>query len=221
MSPNEREFFNDMNLKKINLVEKIKPMLAHIPLVELKTFFKKYDALKPIISNIETADEVIDEVQNHCTITDVSYLKNAAKFFKIDEVLDHIKTFSQEVDDCCEGLLIEYCMHQSFRNTRYFQLTCNTIKFVLQWDPSKREMNDIRGILWKTFQCNAKDIQVVGFTKGNSIVISCYAPQSLMTLLMMRAKKNLEFLEEEGVMSLFVGYYTVLDHKSKEQVQCC
>ena len=99
------------------------------------------------------------------------------------------------------------------------QLKCNTIRFTLDWKPSERKFKDIKGVLWKAFgKKAAKNVKVVLVKTTNSIALICHAPYTMMTMLMMRAKRNIHVLIEEGVMSLFVGYYTVLDHRTHEQV---
>ena len=221
MSPNEKCFFNEMRMKRTVLFYSIRPKLtAGIPsLKELVEFIATtWDELEPQIANASTVEEVLNVVQSHCTIVNVSYVKLIAEFFKVDEVVTEIETFSQEVNNRCEGLLLKYCMNESFRDGYLHQLKCNTIEFFLSWDPSEKELKDISSILWKAFDKYASNIKISNIREGNSIIVVCHAPHTMMAMLMMRAKRNIDILVKEGVMSLFVGHYTVLDHKSKEQV---
>ena len=67
-------------------------------------------------------------------------------------------------------------------------LKCQTIKFVLEWKTSERTFNEIRELLCKTFGDIADRVLVNEAKEGNSIIVTCYAPQHIMDILQMEAK---------------------------------
>ena len=57
----------------------------------------------------------------------------------------------------------------------------------------------------------AKRVLVKVVKKGNSIIVTCHAPQSIMDALLMKAELNLKELQKLGLIKLTLGYYIVWD----------
>ena len=157
-------------------------------------------------------------VVQECTITRIQYLKGIVKRFKVTDAEGDISDYHKHVEKQCSQLSIECIERHHLRSPQSSRLICNTIKFIVKWNPTKTQLKDIEGVLSKAFENMAEDVQVDTVEKANSFAIVCYAPHTMMAMLMVRARDNIDVLIEEGVMSLFVGYYTVLDHTSREQV---
>ena len=197
----------------------IKPKLEAkiISKEDLKQFLElSYDNLVPRISQVDTIGEILDVVLQECTITRIQYLEGIIKCFKVTDAEGDISDYHKYIEEQCSQLSIKCIERHHLRSPQSSRLICNTIKFIVRWEPTEKQLKDIEGVLWKAFEDMADDVQVDTVDKVNSIAIICYAPHTMMAMLMMRAKRNIDVLIEEGVMSLFVGYYTILDHTSKE-----
>ena len=157
-------------------------------------------------------------VVQECTITRIQYLEGIAKRFKVTDAEGDISDYHKHVEEQCSQLSIKCIERHHLRSPQSSRLICNTIKFIVRWEVTERQLKDVEGVLWKAFGDMAEDVQVDTVKKVNSFAIICYAPHTMMAMLMVRARDNIDVLIEEGVMSLFVGYYTVLDHTSREQV---
>lgn len=199
-------------------------MKAKIPSTEdLKEYLElAHENLTPLISKAETVDEILKIVIKECSVTNICYLDGIVEQFKASNVEEDISKYKQFVEEKCTCLPIEFIEQHHLRSLSSSRLIRDKIEFIVCWEPKEKQLKDIEGILWKAFGEMVEVVHVDTAKKVNSIAIICYAPHSMMTFLMMRAKRNLDILQDMGVMSLFVGYYTLLDHKSQEQVsQVC
>ena len=64
----------------------------------------------------------------------------------------------------------------------------------------------------------AKSVQVRAVNDGNSIIVTCYAPLSLMEFLLTAAERNLNVLKENGVIKLIFGYHTIYAKRQRDKV---
>ncbi|XP_019860671.1 PREDICTED: uncharacterized protein LOC109588993 [Amphimedon queenslandica] len=128
-----------------------------------------------------------------------------------------ILAYQTHLDEFCENKLTMFC-DRLLKKLSSSLLTCETIRFVLEWIPKEHSLSDIKALLRKTFQDNQVD--VVTIEEGNSIIVTCYAPHYLMESLLVTARDNFDMLKEMGLISLTIGYYTVYDeHAIDEEVK--
>ena len=178
-----------------------------------------FDELQPLLLEASTVSDVLKILCRECTIVDISYLEALIQHFNIDDAKEDIQEYQQMIEDKCHKLPLHVCLDQEFKEPFLTQLQRNTIIFILEWEPTERYLKDIKGLLSKAFGKMAKVVKVIKVERDNSIKVVCYAPQEMMTELMTRAKENIDTLEKQGVLSLCMGYYTILDHKSRDKVQ--
>ena len=140
--------------------------------------------------------------------------------YDITEAKVYIANYNTSVDEFCEKIKADVCCNQTFMiSTSSHQLTCETIVFVLEWKTDEQTLFDIRGLLSKAFKGMAKKVQVRVVSEGNSIIVTCYAPKSLIELLSMTAKENLDSLMQLGVIKLTIGYCTIYDKHQRDKVR--
>ena len=65
----------------------------------------------------------------------------------------------------------------------------------------------------------AKSVQVRTINEGNSIILTCYGPHSLIDLLLMTAEENLDSLKQLGVIKLTIGYQTIYEKHQRDMVR--
>lgn len=222
VAPNLDGVFDKMRAKLITLFLKVQEMILKkgALLENVITFLQlMYETLANKMSCAESIEKVLKILLDECTITNIAHLEVIVEFLEIDEAKALIQKYNEEVEEKCNELPLTMSLDYCFKRGLDEQLKCNTITFILGWNPEEKKFKDINGVMWKAFgEKGARYVRVVAVKTTNSIAIICYAPHTVMTFLMMRAKSNIGVLVEEGVVSLFVGYYTVLDHKSREQV---
>ncbi|XP_019858845.1 PREDICTED: uncharacterized protein LOC109587067 [Amphimedon queenslandica] len=202
------------------LIHNVVPLIeAAIPSVnDLKTYLGRCRRdLKPQLKNANSFDDVMDVIEDECSITNVALLETIVNKYSIQDAGDMILAYQTHLDEFCENKLTMFCNCQLKRLSSSL-LTCETIKFILKWNPSEHSLSSIRALLWKTFKDN--QVEVVVIKEGNSIIVTCYAPHYLMESLLVTARDNVDMLKEMGLISLTIGYYTVYDeHAIDEEVK--
>ena len=162
----------------------------------------------------------MDLVQDKCTIINICCLEEIVDQFNITEAKAHITNYNTLVDEFCKKIKADVCCNQNIKiSTSSHHLTCETIVFILEWEADKYTLFEIRGLLSKAFKDMAKKVQVRTVNEGNSIIVTCYAPQSLIDLLLMTAKENLDSLKHLGVIKLTIGYHTIYDKCERDKVR--
>ena len=215
--------FDQIKMKFGKLFYTVAPLIAKgIPsLQDLKTYLRRcFRDLRPQLATAESLDDVIDLVQDKCTIINVCCLEEIVDQYDITEAKKHITNYNTAVDEFCEKIKADVCCNQSFIiSSSSHQLTCETIVFVLEWKTDEHTLFDIRGLLSKAFKGMAKKVQVKAVNEGNSIIVTCYAPQSLIDLLLITAEENLELLKQLGVIKLTIGYCTIYDKRQRDKAR--
>ena len=206
-----------------NLIETVAPLIAKgIPSLEkLKRYLGRcFRELKPQLAIAESFDDVMEIVEDKCTIINVCCLEAIVDQYNIIEAKQHIMQFKTAVDTFCKEVKLSVCCKESFKRISLSsQLICETIEFVLEWETDKHTLSDIKHLLTKAFEDIVNNIQVRAINEGNSIIITCYAPQYMMDNLLMSAKENLSLLKEMGLTKLIIGYHTIYDKHQRDNVR--
>ena len=211
-----------MRMKFGKLFYTVAPLIAKgIPSLEdLKTYLQMcFRELRPRLTIAESFNDVMEIVQDKCTIINICCLEGIVDQYDITEAKVHITNYNTSVDEFCEKIKADICCNQSFTNSSSYLLTCESIVFVLEWEANKYSLTDIRRLLSKAYKGMAKSVQVKAVNEGDSIIVTCYAPQSLTDLLLMTAKENLDLLKQMGVIKLTIGYHTIYDKCQRDKVR--
>ena len=205
-----------------NLIETVVPLIAKaIPsLKELKTYLRRcFRELKPQLSSAESFDDVMELVEDKCTIINICCLEAIVDHYNITEAKTHIAAFKTAVDKFCEKVKTDICINQNFKVTSSHHLTCETMEFILEWKTDEYTLSHIKDLLSKAFKDMAKSVQVRAIKEGNSIIVTCYAPQYMMDVLLITAEENLDILKEMGVKKFTLGYCTIYDKCQRDKVR--
>ena len=205
------------------LIHTVAPLIeAGIPsLKELKTYLRRcFRELKPQLSIAESFDDVMELVEDKCTIINVCCLEAIVDHYNITEAKQYITEFKTTLDTFCKEVKLSVSCKESFkRNLSSHLLTCETIEFVLEWKTDEYTLSDIKHLMSKTFEDSANTIQVRLINEGNSIIVTCYAPHHMMDILLVTAKENLWLLKEMGLTKLTIGYHTIYDKHQRDKVR--
>ena len=188
------------------------------PLDKLKQFLKDgYSYLKSQIAHSASIDDVLDVVNDHCTLINISCLEGIVKRFKIKEAETHIQAYKDFVQSFCKETKASLCLNESFKVTNTpFHLQCETAVFVLNWDPKDCTLEDIEDILSESIEGN---IQIRVIREGRSIIVTCFFPLNLTTLLIARAQETLESVKRRGLLQLIIGHCTIYDKHQRDKVR--
>ena len=204
-----------------NFIDTVAPLIAKsIPsLQELKTYLRRcFRELKPQLRIAESFDDVMDLVEEKCTIINVACLEGIINHYKIEEAKVHVISYKSSVNTFCDEVKLNVCKNKLMTGPLSL-LKCQTIKFVLEWKTNERTFNEIRELLCKTFGDIADRVLVNEAKEGNSIIVTCYAPQHIMDILQMEAEKNLDLLIKLGLLKLEIGYHIIWDKCTRDKVR--
>ena len=223
LQPTFQYDFDQMRMKFGKLFYTVAPLIAkRIPsLEELKTYLRMcFRELRPLLTIAESFNDVMEIVQDKCTIINICCLEGIVDQYDIGEAKVHITNYNTSVDTFCEKIKADVCCKQNFMiSTSSHQLTCETIVFILEWKTDEHTLFDIRGLLSKAFKDMAKSVQVRTIKEGNSIIVTCYAPHYMMDILLLTAKENLDVLKEMGIIKLTLSYCTIYDKCQRDKVR--
>ena len=185
----------------------------------LKSFVERsYPELKPKLANATSLKIVVDIVEDECTIINIAAVEDIVEFYDITEAKELIAEYNKSVDEFCSQMKLEFMLDKSLSSS-HASLTCEKIEFVLEWDPTEHSLNDIRHLLEKAFEDTKKRVIVRTIRRGNSIIVTCYAPHHLMDALLLEVQANLPVLQEEfSLIRLTIGHYSVYDRSIKDKV---
>ena len=183
-----------------------------LPLEKLKRFLADgYSHLKSQIALSNSIDDVLDVVNNHCTLININCLEGIVERFDIKEAEIHIQAYKNVVQLFCEKTKASLCLDESFKVTKTPSLLqCETAVFVLDWDPTGYTLQDIRDIIAESVEGN---VEIRDLREGKSIIITCFFPLSLTRILIAKAQKTLESVKKKGLIQLTIGDYPIYDHK--------
>ena len=214
--------FDEIKVTFGNFIEAVAPLIEKaIPsMTNLKTYLRRcFRELKPQLNAAESFDEVMDVIEERCTIINISCVEAVIDHYNIEEAKPHIVTYKVTVDKFCEDVKLSLCEKENITIGQFPSLKCETIEFVLEWELEDYVLKQIRGVLTKAFEDMAKHVQVRVIRKGNSIVVTCYAPRNLMDFLQLNAVKNLDLLKSIGVIKLTAGYCTIWNACKRHEVK--
>ena len=184
--------------------------------------FKEYISyccsdLSPQLAIATTVKDIMKVVKTKCNVINIAPIEEVVSFYNITEANPLITNYKATLDEFCNTFKVDFLLDKKLSTSDF--LICETIEFVLDWDPAEHLLNDIRRLMEKAFKGLSRRIIVKSMHKGNSIIIICGAPTHLMNALQLRARDDLTVLQEEfALMRLKIGHCTVYDRTIRNKV---
>ncbi|XP_019856456.1 PREDICTED: uncharacterized protein LOC100638399 [Amphimedon queenslandica] len=175
-----------------------------------------YPELGPNLTSAATVKDVMKVIKTKCNVINIAPVEEVVSFYSITEANQLISDYNKTLDEFCHKLKLQFLLDKKLSTSHFF--ICETIEFVLDWDPAEHLLNDIRRLMEKAFKGLSRRIIVKSMHKGNSIIIICGAPTHLMNALQLRACDNLTVLQEEfALMKLRIGHFKVYDRTIRDK----
>ena len=184
--------------------------------IYLGRFFRE---LKPQLDIAGSFDDVMDIVEKKCTIINICCLEAIVMHYDIKEAKSHLSAYESEIDTFCQVTKLRMCINESFVTGVSSLLKCETVQFVLDWEPDKHTLGDVRDFLVTAFNDISKRVQVIVVKTGNFIIVTCYAPQHVMDILLKEAEKSFHSLIKIGLLKVTLGYYTIWNESTIDNVR--
>ena len=185
---------------------------------ELKLFLRHtFPELVPELTHAQSIDAIIKIVGGRINITNIAMIETIIKRYDISEAKDLVTQYKEDNQKFASDMKLKLVLDKKL-SSRISSLICETIEFVLDWEPSDHSLDDIRQLLKKAFDDSSIRVIVRSIHKGNSIIIICYAPRYSMDDLLRKAQANLHVLKEMNLIRLNVGHFTVYNKKILKKV---
>ena len=182
----------------------------------MKQFLRDgYSYLKSQIAHSTSIDDVLDVVNDHCTLINISCLEGIVERYDIKEAETHIQAYKNIVQSFCKETKASLCLEETLKESKSRSLLKETAIFVLDWDPTNYTLQDIRDIIAESVEDN---VQICVIREGKSIIVTCFFPLSLTTSIIARAQETLEEMKKRGLLQLTVGYCTIYDKHQRDKV---
>ena len=159
--------------------------------------------LRPQLSRAKSFDDVVEIIRDDCSLTNISLLEDIVERYSVTDANQLIEDFNFSIEKFCDEQICNVKLKECSL------LTCNTIKFIVNWEISECTLNSVKHLYQEAFQKLDKKVEVVEMRDKHSILITCYAPHHLMDMLYMEAQENIKILKKMGLIQLTIGYYTV------------
>ena len=179
---------------------------------DLKEFLKySYPHLVNEANDCSTIEDILALIiKKECSLIDISKLEVLVKSFKVVNAKIHIESYKSTIAEFCRNISISLALEERFKVPDHSSpLQCETVTFVLDWNPDHYAIDDARCLLSDAFERLSINVKVEVIGKGNSIIITCSFPYDLTGLLIAKATSNLKQLKKKGLLKLTIGYCTI------------
>ena len=132
---------------------------------ELKCFLKQtYPELTPEITHVQSIDAIMDIVGGRINITNITMIETIAKHYNISEAKDLVTQYKKEIQKFTHDMKLKFVLDKRLSPPIS---SCETIIFVLDWEPSDHLLDDIRRLLIKAFDDSSIRVIVRSIHEGN------------------------------------------------------
>ncbi|XP_019863296.1 PREDICTED: uncharacterized protein LOC109592229, partial [Amphimedon queenslandica] len=171
--------------------------------------------LRAELSVVKTIDGVLDVVKRKCSIIDIRPLEVLAQKFEVKEAEAIIREHKEAAEEFCKSVSVNVFQDQTLQVIPTQHLLCETITFVLNWNPDETTLQDINDVLLELKVLHKYQIKVVGVGTG-SVIVTCYCPAEYTSSLIVTVLKKIEILQERGLTDFIVGNCTIWNNVAHE-----
>ena len=193
---------------------------ACVDLKELKDFIISYDSsLEGKIDHCDSVHGVLFVIDKECSLVDITLFHAIVHSFEVNEAKKHIEDYQSESKDFCHSISIALCLKEKLKAIEDCQpsLQSEQVIYVFDWRPEEKKLEDIKDILSES---SGKLVRIEYIDSSNSITVTCTFPHSLTGVLIARVMENMQFLKDNGLMRLTIGYWTIWEKEKASQKVC-
>ena len=186
----------------------------------MRKILEKHDAtLRPLLAHCNTISDMLNIIQDKCTILDVNYLETVVIQLNIEGAQEYIESYKKTVEDFCQSVHVRHCLGETFSVTISSPLLKDEIiTVVLDWDPDNCTLNDITNLISHIFpEGLSKRISIKVINEG-SICVTCAFPHDQHCLIIAKAQETMQSMKTEKIKRLIIGHYTILDLDKVDKV---
>ena len=193
---------------------------ASVDLEDLKDFIITYDSsLEGKIDHCDTLSSVLRVIDKECSLVDITLFCAVVEHFKVTEAEKYIEEYRTKLNKFIHSVSIALCLKEKLKAIEDYQSSLQSEKviYTFDWQPEEKKLEDIKDILSKT---SGKLVRIKYIDSTNSITVTCTFPHSLTGVLIARVMENMQFLKDNGLMRLTIGYWTIWEKEKASQKVC-
>ena len=176
------------------------------PLEEIKEFLSCCGTvLSEKVKKCDDISSLLRLIKNECSLTNIALLHSVVEEMNITEADEHIRAYKAKLKEFCETLSISLCLTERFSSIPHLQ--CQTVTFVLDWEPEEHLLKDIEDLLAKV--ASGKLLRIEYIKRTNSISVTCSFPFSDVGFTVLRMIENIHILMGQGLKKLTIGNLTL------------
>uniref|UniRef100_A0A1X7SGC2 Uncharacterized protein n=1 Tax=Amphimedon queenslandica TaxID=400682 RepID=A0A1X7SGC2_AMPQE len=182
------------------IIKRISP-----PLEEMKELISCCSAdLRLKAEQCNDISGILRLIQNECSLTDIELLHSIVEEMNIAEADEYIEMYKTKLKEFCKSLSISLCLKERFASIPHLQ--CETVTFVLDWEPEEHVLKDIEDLLAKA---SGKLLKIEYVKRTTSISVTCSFPFSDVGFTVLRMIENIHILMGQGLKKLTIGNLTL------------
>ena len=119
----------------------------------MRKILEGHDAtLRPSLAHYNTISDMLNIIQDRCTILDVNYLETVVIQLNIEGAQEYIESYKKNVEECCQSVPVCCCLGETFPVTTSPLLKYDeTIIAVLDKDSDNCTLNYIINLMSHIF----------------------------------------------------------------------
>uniref|UniRef100_A0A1X7USI1 Death domain-containing protein n=1 Tax=Amphimedon queenslandica TaxID=400682 RepID=A0A1X7USI1_AMPQE len=157
-----KKVFEDMRVKfgsAFFKVRRIFTMMKNVNINEVKDLISDlFPDLKPLLYYEEDIGGVLGVVKRKCNIINLRPLEVLAFELNIEDAKPVIRLYKKEAKDFCRLVSVSLCLGEAIATSSH--LLCETVVFVLNWNPDETTLQDINDVLNELKPLNKYHIMV-------------------------------------------------------------
>lgn len=158
----------------------------------------------------KTVDTVLEVVKRKCSLINVRCLACLAVKFEVTKAVEKIESYKEQVKTFRNSIPVSLCLEQKLSIVSASRLKCETIIFVLNWEPDEKYMlKDIKDVLEELEPLHRYRIQIDEIRSDRSVAVICHCPAEYISSLIIGVFWKIEVLQKRGLKEFIVGDCTV------------
>ena len=134
---------------------------------ELKLFLRHtFPELVPELTHAQSIDAIIKIVGGRINITNITMIETIVKHYDISEAMGLVTQYKKRMQEFNSNMKLNFVLDKKL-SPQISSFYCETIIFVLEWEPSDHSLDDICQLLEKAFGDMCKRVIVRSIHKGN------------------------------------------------------
>ena len=105
--------------------------------------------LKAKLDNCDSMQSVVGLIRDECSLTDITLLEAVVEEFKVTKAKEYIEEYKRSLKEFCESLSVSLRLKEKLEAVETSPLKNETVTYVFDWRPDKKELCDIVDILAK------------------------------------------------------------------------